>query len=313
MARVFFQRAAGGYRAVRGEVIRRVQGALKAAGADPGDVDGIYGGDTERALKAFQHRQGLDVDGRLTDATWATLMGEAPPAMRDRSLQLTADFEGHGFRKVAGNFDGAGLTWGIIGFTLKHGEVQKILGEIQRACPALLDQAFGPLKEDLLEFLGEGLEKQLRWADRISVGPEKEGVERPWEEAFYALGAFPEVQEIQLRRVDTYWNVAVKDARRFGLETEAGMALCFDIAVQNGGIDFDKEERRIAAGLASHPAAAERDRRVLIADVVAENSKPEYIEDVRRRKQTLATGEGVLHGAHYATSDWGIAEWPWQS
>ena len=313
MARVYFQRARPGYRAVRGEVIRLVQDALRAAGADPGDGDGIYGGDTEGAVEAFQRRQGFDADGRLTDKTWTSLMGEAPPALLDRCLQLTGDFEGHGFGKVAGNFDGAGLTWGIIGFTLEHGEVQKILAEVRRTCPERLDQAFGTLKEDLLELLGEGLEEQLRWADGISTGPTKYGVERRWEEAFRALGAFPEVRAIQKRRVGAYWEIAVRDAGRFGLGTEAAMALCFDIAVQNGGIDFDEEERRIRAGLGGLPGGAERDRRVLIADVVAENSKPEYVEDVRRRKRTVATGEGVVHGARYTTGDWGIAEWPWQS
>jgi hypothetical protein len=32
---------------------------------------------------------------------------------------------------VAGNFDNAWLTWGIIGFTLKHGEIQKIIKEVR--------------------------------------------------------------------------------------------------------------------------------------------------------------------------------------
>jgi hypothetical protein len=91
-----------------------------------------------------------------------------------------------------------------------------------------------------------------------------------------------------------------------------GIALCFDIAVQNGGIDSDTEERRITRWLEDNPGASERDRRVRIADVVAENAKAQYVEDVRARKRTIATGEGEVHGARYATSDWGIAEHPWQ-
>lgn len=39
------------------------------------------------------------------------------PAALDRSLQVTAAFEGHGFGMLQGNWDGAWLTWGIIGFT----------------------------------------------------------------------------------------------------------------------------------------------------------------------------------------------------
>ena len=311
MARVYFQRAGSGYRAVRGEVVNRVQVALKAAGSDPDEIDGIYGGDTETALKDFQRKQGLEANGKLTDETWSNLMREALPAILDRCLQLTGDFEGHGFRKVAGNFDGAGLTWGIIGFTLQHGELQQILTEVQQHHPALLDQAFGDLKDDLLRVLGQSRNAQLDWANSISIGSNKYRVERPWEKAFDTLGTFPEVQAIQLRRVNKYWEIALRDADRFELKTERGIALCFDIAVQNGGVDED-EERRIKRGLANHPGATERDKRTLIADVVAENSRPQYVEDVRRRKRTIATGDGMVHGARYATQDWGIAEDPWQ-
>lgn len=313
MSRVYFQRAASGYRAVRGEVIRRVQVALKTAGSDPEELDGIYGNDTETALKDFQRKQGFQANGKITDETWSRLMGERLPAILDRCLQLTADFEGQGFQKLVGNFDGAGLTWGIIGFTLQHGELQKILTEVQQNHPALYEQAFGNLKDELIRVLGQSRSEQLDWADSISIGSKKYRVEQQWEQAFATLGAFPEVQAIQLQRVNKYWDIAGRDAGRFGLETEMGLSLCFDIAVQNGGIDFDSEERRIKRWIDDNPGASERDRRVRIADVVAENSRPQYVEDVRQRKRTVATGEGQVHGARYATRDWSIAEDSWRS
>jgi len=289
MERVYFQRVDRGYRAVRGEVVRRVQLALKASGSDPGDVDGIYGKDTETAVKDFQGKQGFQMSGKITGETWSKLLKEKPPEIFDRCLQLTGDFEGHGFQKIAGNFDDAGLTWGIIGFTLKHGEIQKILAEVQQK-----------------------RSEQLDWAESISIGTQKYRVEQPWEDAFEKLGTFPEVQAVQLKRVTHYWDIAVRDSERFRLETEMGIALCFDIAVQNGGIDFKKEERRIGQWLDSNPGATDRDRRVLIADVVAENSRPKYVEDVRQRKRAIATGEGDVHRAKYAMRYWGIAEFPWE-
>lgn len=313
MSKVYFQRAASGYRTVRGEVIRRVQVALKTAGSDPQELDGIYGNDTEAALKDFQRKQGFQPTGKITDETWSNLMGAQMPLILDRCLQLTADFEGHGFLKVAGNFDGAGLTWGIIGFTLQHGEIQKILTEVQQNHPALLEQAFGNLKDELIRVLGQSRNEQLDWTDSISIGSKKYRVEQQWEQAFATLGAFPEVQAIQLQRVNKYWDIALRDAGRFGIETEMGLSLCFDIAVQNGGIDFESEERRIKGWIDGNPGASERDRRVRVADVVAENSRPQYIEDVRQRKRTVATGDGQVHGARYATRDWGIAEDSWRS
>ena len=311
MTRVYFQRVTGGYRAVRGEMVRLVQEELKSAGMDPGEADGIFGRDTETALKDFQERQGLPVSGKITGQTWSSLMHEESPGILDRCLQLTGAFEGHGFPKVVGNFDGAGLTWGIIGFTLMHGEIQKILRKVQQDHIELLDEAFGDLKDELLGMLDMHIRDQLDWAEGISLGSQRYRVEQPWEDAFEKLGTFPEAKAIQLDRVNKYWDIALRDMERFGLETEMGIALCFDIAVQNGGVDFSGEANRIARWTEKSPEATDRDKRVIIADVVAENSRPQYIEDVRHRKRTIATGEGRVHGARYSTRDWGLAEFPW--
>ncbi len=50
------------------DVVRRVQQALKAKGFNPGDVDGVLGNDTLRAVRAYQKREGLGTGG-LTMAT----------------------------------------------------------------------------------------------------------------------------------------------------------------------------------------------------------------------------------------------------
>ena len=310
MARVFLQRAASGYRVVRGEVVRRLQLKLEAAGVNTGPVDGIFGSDTESALKSFQISNGLQTNGKLTDETWTKLMQLPPPPVFDRCLQLTADFEGHGFQTIAGNFDGAGLTWGIIGYTLQHREIQKILTEVQQQFQPRLDSAFGNLKNTLLIQLGKTLPEQLEWANSISIGSNKVRIEEPWERAFAALGTYPEVQAIQLRRVNDYWDTAKRDTTRFHLRSESGIALCFDIAVQNGGIDNGTEARRISTWINDNPGVSERDLLVRIADVVAENSRPQYVEDVRKRKRTIAKGDGEVHAARYATRDWGISEFP---
>ncbi len=310
MARIFLQKAANGYRVVRGELVRALQQRLKQAVHSPGIIDGIFGNDTETALKSFQIARGLAPTGKLTDETWLALMTTPTPTIFDRCLQLTADFEGHGFRTIAGNFDGAGLTWGLIGYTLQHGEIQKILTEVREHDSQLFDSAFGDLKPQILAQLGKPWPEQLQWANSISIGTNKVRIEERWQQAFATLGDDPAVQQIQLRRVNQYWERGARDAARFIIQTEAGIALCFDIAVQNGGIDHDAEERRITEWINDNPGTNERDLLIRMADVVAENSRPQYVEDVRKRKRTIATGDGNVHGARYATRDWGIGEGP---
>lgn len=47
----------------------------------PGVIDGVYGGNTRKALRMFQKMRGLKATGSLTKATWEALVGEDPPAV----------------------------------------------------------------------------------------------------------------------------------------------------------------------------------------------------------------------------------------
>jgi peptidoglycan hydrolase-like protein with peptidoglycan-binding domain len=48
---------------MQGEDIRRIQRRLLRLGFGPLDVDGIFGPDTDAAVRRFQAARGLDVDG----------------------------------------------------------------------------------------------------------------------------------------------------------------------------------------------------------------------------------------------------------
>jgi len=84
--------------------------------------------------------------------------------------------------------------------------------------------------------------------------------------------------------------------------------MCFDIAIQCGAVSDDEaEDYRARLRAADQPSAQKR--RVLLAYVVAEHTRnTRYIEDVRTRKRTLATGRGRVHQADYHVSLWGLAD-----
>lgn len=60
-------------RGSRGSMVTTLQEALKAAGNDPGRIDGLFGTATQAALRAFQTRAGLPVTGVANSATWLAL------------------------------------------------------------------------------------------------------------------------------------------------------------------------------------------------------------------------------------------------
>jgi hypothetical protein len=289
-----------------GRIVRRIQDQL---GFVPPRADGWYGDDTHDALVAFQQAHGLPATGDLDTSTWTTLMGVPIPTVEDRSLQLTAHFEGHDFTLAQGNFDGAGITWGIVGFTLKSGEIGSIVQEISDKHPDLLAQAFGSLAEDLVALIKRPWPDQLAFADSISVGKNNVLAE-PWLSSFRRLGEISEVQAAQLAhvRVD-YMDPAAKTATEWGLTSELGRALAFDIHVQNGGIN-DTASAKISAALKGKAAPPEADLRTIVANAVADASAAPWREDVRSRKTTIASGVGEVHGWKYTLRNWGLAELP---
>lgn len=55
--------------------VRDIQTRLKAAGFDPGPIDGVMGPRTRAAIRAFQQAKGLTVDGVVGPQTWGALTG----------------------------------------------------------------------------------------------------------------------------------------------------------------------------------------------------------------------------------------------
>jgi len=294
----------------RGLLVERVQRRLLELGFSPGPVDGVYGDQTANAILAFQRDRQLEPTGEVDDRTWLELFGAAPPSLRDLCIQLAAAFEGAGFSTVSGNFDGAGITWGIIGFTLRHGAVRQIIQEVHQHYPELLEEAFGRRVAELLEIFSLPLARQIQWADSISTGPNKTGLSKPWRDGFTRLGQFEQVQAIQLRVAEErYFRPAVSTARAYQLSTELGLALAFDIHVQNGGIN-NPAASSIRRYVAQQPVRTELERRVIIAHAVADAADPQWRQDVLERKLTVAAGAGKVHGQFYILRNWGLSEDP---
>ena len=58
---------------MHGEMIVSLQKALKAAGFDPGDIDGVFGPHTEAALRGYQLKSSLNPDGEAGKITLTKL------------------------------------------------------------------------------------------------------------------------------------------------------------------------------------------------------------------------------------------------
>jgi cytochrome c peroxidase len=70
------------------EQIQLVQALLKAAGLDPGPVDGLLGSQTQVALRTYQQQQGLQISGVPDEATLNALLAGGSAASAQRSQVL---------------------------------------------------------------------------------------------------------------------------------------------------------------------------------------------------------------------------------
>lgn len=71
----------------RGDDVRELQSCLNRLGFNAGREDGIFGPDTDRALRAFQHDMGLPVDGIAGTATISCLQ-RLRHAMKETSVAV---------------------------------------------------------------------------------------------------------------------------------------------------------------------------------------------------------------------------------
>lgn len=290
----------------RGDIVGQIQRALEAAGHSPKEIDEVYGEDTLDAVVAFQGEKRLDCTGVINETTWSALMHAPLPALHERSLGVTAAFEGHSYTRTRGNIDGAWLSWGIVGFTMKYNQLQPLLLQVHAKHPEALKAAFGQHAAQLLEILNQPAPQQKAWATSITMA--NGGITEPWRSGFARLGAMPIVQAEQRRAAyERFYRPALETAGRFGIGTELGLTLLFDIHVQNGGISAAAGER-IREDMAGSHDSSESNLREIIAEAVADDAIPKFRDDVRARKLAIARGRGTVHAREYDFSNWGLAD-----
>jgi hypothetical protein len=290
------------------------------------------------AVVQFQSAHHLHHDGVIGPDTWAALrrLLPAPAAVaptqaedvdgftpaEEKALRITNAFENTtawerthdlDFGGLSGDFDGQGLSLGLLQWNIGTGSLQPLLHELDRDAPDRIDVAFGADAGAVRAMLAEPHAVQLAWARSLNNASNR--VIEPWAGHFARLAAEPAFQRIQLRHVRPKFQAAERHAHELGLTSERGLVLMFDCATQHGdgwldtrhchGCDTQTRRRRIAA----HGAATEADLLRAIAEVRAETTSARWREDVGRRARTIVDGHGIVHGHRFdLASEFGLSD-----
>ncbi len=137
-----------------GPEVARIQARLAELGFYAGALDGKFGGGTEAAVRAFQRAKRLAADGEVGPRTWGNLFGGddiMPPAIAAepldfRCLALTASFETDAappecFAGLSGDFDGQGISFGVLQWNFGQGSLQPLLKALDGAPTSVLRTA----------------------------------------------------------------------------------------------------------------------------------------------------------------------------
>jgi hypothetical protein len=297
----------------KGDEVRQIQDKLKALGIYKGPIDGDFGGGTETAVRNYQQTEQLEVDGKVGPLTWAALFREGikTPQINYRPLDyrclaLTGSFETGApipdcFAGLSGDFDGQGLSFGVLQWNFGQGSLQPLLKRMCADHGEMARSIFHERFDQFLTMLNAPRSEQMTFARSIQ-DPNRKTVFEPWRGMFKTLGRTEEFQRIEADAANALYKAALQLCVDYGLWSARGVALMFDIKTQNGSIGSAAQAQIRADFQALPDSQTDEEREVarlrIIANRRAEAAKPRWVEDVRARKLCIANGGGNVHGIH---------------
>jgi hypothetical protein len=298
-----------------GDVVKRIEEALAGLKLYGGPIDSSFGGGLESAVKSFQRLHALSPSGLVDAATWALLFpGEpSPPSpfgrapLSERCLALTGSFETGKYHpdcfcSVTGDFDGMGISFGVLQWNVGQGSLQPIFKEMFEKYADVSQAIFHEHFNDVKALGSDAVAEQLAFCRSIQV---KGQVRDPWLGMLVTLGRTPECQGVQAGQASGVYSRALEYCQEFNLTSERAVALLFDIVTQNGSIGAQARGliQDDFAKLSQNDPGGEVARLCVIANRVADIARPAYVNDVRMRKLAVANGAGTVHGIVYDLAD----------
>ena len=236
------------------------------------------------------------------------------------ALNISSSFEGvHDWRNLANDFDGQGLSMGLLNQTLGTGSLQPMLIKFKNLHGALLQKLFSrvhynsllgmlkrweglksneepisPLDQEADYYVQAATSDSVKWAQKNLY--DKHGDFIPsWKKELENLLSSTEFVNIQIEAAWTLHKKSVYLFNQMGVPELRSYLLMFDFVVQNGNIymrDWDDYQDF----LNKNQTATSTERLETLLDLRLRHVKPQYVGDVRLRKLSIIYGQGRVHG-----------------
>jgi len=160
--------------------------------------------------------------------------------LKENSLGMTAFFEtSNDFPECygisCGNWDGAGISFGVLQYNFKAGTLQPLFNYMNDNYNSICRTAFGTNYDKWASMINDTLVNQQTWGDQIGdPATGKHSCIAPWNTQFMTLGTSPECIAKQVDMSASWQSSALTWFKNLGLYSRRGYALMFDISVQMG-------------------------------------------------------------------------------
>lgn len=240
----------------------------------------------------------------------------------DVCLKITGAFEGAGYDHVAGNFDGAGISFGILQWNFYSKTLQPLLYSMYNSNYDLFDKICGRDKSFAIvqaciagthyeeqDFIGRITTGRMHIAQTAAHFSGGVDVLPEWQVVFASLGNT--FKDKELEAALPYYNDALDMCKEFGLKTLRSVTLMFDQAVQRGKTSLDDEAKKYLV-MKTNPSYDDKTdkwwQKFIIDDDVADVSS-QWRSDVLSRRMCIINGSGVVHKTFFnLDKDFGLSD-----
>ena len=221
----------------------------------------------------------------------------------DLCLRITSTFEGADFGTVTGNFDGMGVSVGILQFNIGTGSLQTYI--LNHVDPIACDF---PVPINPLITLPK--DQALSWFKDVAIDA-KGKLKSEWRQAFRNFMVRPDVVALQKQACMRYFQRAreIAGALGFSHQNARAMVWAYDLAVQSWSLRIERPEasRQQAENILSlygtenmmlwqsQQLTDDQVRLVVASHRRALLCTPEWKNDFFTRKCTIAVGVGIVH------------------
>lgn len=232
----------------------------------------------------------------------------------ERALIITGNFEGTGYDQVTGDFDGQGVSAGILQWNYGQGSLQAMILRPFVKLHGSIDLLFDFPEPGIDASVKMGPSDALLYVRKHMIEPGvSKRLKREWANAWRAFMSHSEVIELQIEAAKAVARRANGLMEQWGMSSQRAFCFFFDVVTQNGSmssvikLEPDRDVCRRYAEVATsqnknlwlpliEKASDEQLTLFRAAYMRAQLSRPAYFQDVFARKGTIALGRGYVHG-----------------